>query len=348
MACANKPPYGEVIENSGEAETNYGFTGEWTAGTGLINLRARYYDPGTGRFISADTWDGDYLNPITFAKWLYANANPVMNTDPSGNMPTGECGYQGQDCGNWPTTNKNSSTGGSNSYSGNTNHNQSASNNTSTGGNSSSSYPKNDNHYQSSSEYSLRNDSKLSEGQMVTSILTQLGCDVNEKSLASKAEETYDAGGGIANYANVPSAFYAATAASTVAGAAEDMNTGGNTYYPIYVAIIWENTINSLKINRIQLTNDAPKVALTVSNVKITNSNLATNIAGPNQYASYSQTLMVSINMNLSTTSDTTVDISIGAYFGFPKFRDLSVYLPKGYIPPSGSSIIPYKRESLW
>ena len=57
-------------------------------GTGLVNLRARYYDPGTGRFISKDTWSGDYNNPITLVKWMYANGNPAIYTDPCGNVPT--------------------------------------------------------------------------------------------------------------------------------------------------------------------------------------------------------------------------------------------------------------------
>ncbi len=33
---------------------------------------------------AASSSAGDYKNPITLAKWLYANANPVMYADPSG------------------------------------------------------------------------------------------------------------------------------------------------------------------------------------------------------------------------------------------------------------------------
>ena len=42
--------YGETLASLGNFETEFGYTGELTDGTGLINLRARYYDPGTGRF----------------------------------------------------------------------------------------------------------------------------------------------------------------------------------------------------------------------------------------------------------------------------------------------------------
>jgi hypothetical protein len=45
------------------------------------------YSPGQGRFITKDSWSGDYKNPITLVKWMYANANPVMFTDPTGNDP---------------------------------------------------------------------------------------------------------------------------------------------------------------------------------------------------------------------------------------------------------------------
>ena len=85
-------PYGETISSNGGFATDYGYTGEMTDDTGLVNLRARYYDSSMGRFISADTWGGDYQNPITLVKWLYANANPVMNTDPSGNITYNEAG----------------------------------------------------------------------------------------------------------------------------------------------------------------------------------------------------------------------------------------------------------------
>jgi hypothetical protein len=50
----------------------------------LYYLRARYYDPGVGRFLSRDSFAGDESNPLSLHKYLYTHANPVNLTDPSG------------------------------------------------------------------------------------------------------------------------------------------------------------------------------------------------------------------------------------------------------------------------
>ncbi len=57
---------------------------------GLYNLRARQYDPGTGRFLTPDSWQGDMTRPATLNRYAYADANPVNRTDPTGNFSIGE------------------------------------------------------------------------------------------------------------------------------------------------------------------------------------------------------------------------------------------------------------------
>ncbi len=64
---------------------HYGYTGEETdEETGLIYLRARYYDPYLGRFISADPFWGRLEEPASQNRYVYVQNNPLMYTDPSG------------------------------------------------------------------------------------------------------------------------------------------------------------------------------------------------------------------------------------------------------------------------
>ncbi len=63
------------------------YTGEYfDAASGFYHLRARDYDPRIGRFVSMDEHPGTPRIPLTLNKYLYGNADPVNNIDPSGNM----------------------------------------------------------------------------------------------------------------------------------------------------------------------------------------------------------------------------------------------------------------------
>ena len=76
--------------------TRHRYTGEsYDSATGLYHLRARDYDPKTGRFISMDEHPGSQSIPLTLNKYLYGNADPVNHIDPSGNFGLGGFSFSG-------------------------------------------------------------------------------------------------------------------------------------------------------------------------------------------------------------------------------------------------------------
>lgn len=84
-------PYGDVrLAGDGAgapAVQPFGFTGEQLDGvTGLYHLRARQYDPGTGRFLTTDPVTMPISSPYV-ASYAYAWGNPAYYTDPSGRNP---------------------------------------------------------------------------------------------------------------------------------------------------------------------------------------------------------------------------------------------------------------------
>jgi len=65
----------------------YGYNSEdYDMYSGIQYLRARYYEPGTGRFLTRDSYLGNIMNPLTLNRYAYVGNNPLMRTDPSGNM----------------------------------------------------------------------------------------------------------------------------------------------------------------------------------------------------------------------------------------------------------------------
>ena len=77
--------YGNVTSTSGSITQPFGYTGEVSdAETGFIYVRARYYDPETGRFASRDSFSGQMREPNTLGRYVYAEDNPSTDTDPDG------------------------------------------------------------------------------------------------------------------------------------------------------------------------------------------------------------------------------------------------------------------------
>ena len=81
-------PYGKLLARSGSSGTVYGYTGEQhDAATGLVYLRARYYNPTLKIFMSRDPFPGWQTLPASQHGYSYVHNNPVNLTDPSGEAP---------------------------------------------------------------------------------------------------------------------------------------------------------------------------------------------------------------------------------------------------------------------
>ena len=79
-------PFGALLSATGEGSSAFGFAGEQGDPSGLVYLRARYYDPGTGRFLTKDPFPGFASLPATLNPYLYVLNNPVNWVDPSGEI----------------------------------------------------------------------------------------------------------------------------------------------------------------------------------------------------------------------------------------------------------------------
>ncbi len=76
---------GELIDREGEDPNSYLFAGESADPiTSLYYLRARWMDPETGRFASADPFPGVPTDPRSLHRYTYTGNDPVNRTDPTG------------------------------------------------------------------------------------------------------------------------------------------------------------------------------------------------------------------------------------------------------------------------
>ena len=80
-------PFGNILDQQETDPQPFKYVGQYgvmAEANGFCYMRARYYDPQVGRFVSEDPqgFDGGDVN-----LYLYAHGNPVMLSDPSGLMP---------------------------------------------------------------------------------------------------------------------------------------------------------------------------------------------------------------------------------------------------------------------
>jgi RHS repeat-associated protein len=77
--------FGNSFTKVGTTPNNYLYRGEqFDSDLGLYYLRARYYNPATGRFMSRDPEDGKPNDPTSLHRYLYAGGDPADFIDPTG------------------------------------------------------------------------------------------------------------------------------------------------------------------------------------------------------------------------------------------------------------------------
>jgi len=77
--------YGNLIASTGGTSNKYLYCCEqFDPDLGFYYLRARYFNPNTGRFWTMDTAEGDQQDPKSLHKYVYCGGNPINGADPSG------------------------------------------------------------------------------------------------------------------------------------------------------------------------------------------------------------------------------------------------------------------------
>jgi RHS repeat-associated protein len=88
VTIRRQTPYGVPRGGAPVWPNSKGFVGGDVDPTGLVNMGARRYDPGVGRFVSVDPLM-DLSDPKHWNGYAYANNNPVTHSDPTGLDPGG-------------------------------------------------------------------------------------------------------------------------------------------------------------------------------------------------------------------------------------------------------------------
>lgn len=80
--------FGNEVKPEKKDENPYRYCGEYyDKETEEVYLRARYYQPSVGRFITRDTYTGESDEPLSLHLYTYCYNNPVDYLDDSGNCP---------------------------------------------------------------------------------------------------------------------------------------------------------------------------------------------------------------------------------------------------------------------
>jgi RHS repeat-associated protein len=83
--------FGNLIQKSGSTANAYLYCGEqYDSDLGMYDLRARYMEPGRGRFWSQDNYEGKISDPESLHRYLYCAGDPVLMFDRNGQFSLAE------------------------------------------------------------------------------------------------------------------------------------------------------------------------------------------------------------------------------------------------------------------
>ncbi len=83
--------FGVPLDATGTHPNEFLFSGEpLDPNVGFYQMRARWYAQAQGRFTTTDPESGSPFDPVSLHRYLYANADPVNNTAPSGRFTLAE------------------------------------------------------------------------------------------------------------------------------------------------------------------------------------------------------------------------------------------------------------------
>jgi len=88
IATYRSDEFGIPVSSTGSSSQPFRYTGEPSDASGLTYLRARFYDPSLGRFMSRDPFGGFASAPLTLNRYSYVENNPATLVDLVGTTPS--------------------------------------------------------------------------------------------------------------------------------------------------------------------------------------------------------------------------------------------------------------------
>ncbi|MDD4275946.1 MAG: RHS repeat-associated core domain-containing protein [Clostridia bacterium] len=77
--------FGVIVQQSETVGNTFYYAGyQYDSETGLYYLRSRYYNAETARFITEDSFNGYYNDPLSLNRYTYCHNSPIIYFDPDG------------------------------------------------------------------------------------------------------------------------------------------------------------------------------------------------------------------------------------------------------------------------